>query len=228
MTRAIVLVSGGLDSCVAAAWAARQSFECIPINFAYGQRHSREIIASEQVCEALGFTTPITFNLTQPFTMIGGSSLTSGQRSGNPSTEEVRRTPSDLPPSFVPGRNIIMLSIAAGLAYTEQATHIVGGWNAVDYSGYPDCRPEFFQQMELALRIGLGHFSSDDLTIDTPLVGLKKDEIVTLGATWKAPIDLTWSCYAGGSQPCGECDSCKIRIAGFAAAGVIDHAAAMA
>src|SRR5690606_952565 len=237
---AIVLVSGGLDSCVAAAWARKTFYRCIPINFAYGQRHAREIVAAEQVSEYLFGRIPVTFNLSQAFYNIGGSSLTSGNRTGNPSFEEVDRTPSDLPPTFVPGRNIIMLAVAASLGYTERAPWVVGGWNAVDYSGYPDCRPEFLVQMSHALRTGLGYDvsvtalapdESDVLTnepgrggIAAPLVNLSKADIIRLGVELMAPLEFTWSCYAGGSTPCGECDSCKIREAGFREAGIADPA----
>jgi len=225
MKSAIVLVSGGLDSCVSTAWALSEGYACIPINFAYGQRHAREIIASELVCEALGLPTPRTFNLTQPFALIGGSSLTSGIRTGNPSTEAVERTPSNLPPSFVPGRNLLFLGIAAALAYVEQAQYIVGGWNVIDYSGYPDCRPEFFTTMGQAIGNAMGYARDAEHAIVAPLVHLRKDEIVQLGHRLNAPMHLTWSCYAGGSVPCNECDSCRIRIDGFAKAGIVDGAA---
>lgn len=241
MNRAIVLVSGGLDSCVSATWAKRQfgAENCLPLNFAYGQRHARELVASQNIIDVLGFRTPVTVNLQQAFTMIGGSSLTSGLREGNPSAEHVSRTPSDLPPTFVPGRNIIMLSIAAALGYTEQAAFIVGGWNAVDYSGYPDCRPEFMEDMAQALSAGLdtahaGVFLSSEFNLKgvpgsgtyicAPIIRLSKADIIRLGIELDAPMQFSWSCYAGGSDPCGTCDSCKIRIAGFAEVGISDPA----
>lgn len=134
---AVVLVSGGLDSTVALAWAKKHLTHesIIPISFAYGQRHSREVAAAERVVEHYGLPTPRYINLSQAFHMIGGSSLTSGLREGNPSTEEVSRTLSDLPPTFVPGRNIIMIAVAGSIAYVEKMDSVVGGWNAVDYSG---------------------------------------------------------------------------------------------
>jgi 7-cyano-7-deazaguanine synthase len=237
--RAVVLVSGGLDSCVAAAWAKKHFSECIPINFAYGQRHARELVASEQISEYLFGRIPRTINLSQAFYNIGGSSLTSGIRSGNPSAEAVYRTPSELPPTFVPGRNVLMLAVAASLGYTERANWIVGGWNILDYSGYPDCRPEFIEAMSRALAEGLGYKSHaymfspgivvHDLNTDmqgiaAPLVHLSKVEIIRLGIELEAPLDLSWSCYAGGSVPCDECDSCKIRNDGFATVGIADPA----
>ena len=225
--KAIVLVSGGLDSCVSAAYA-RDVFtpeNCIPINFAYGQRHARELVASEKVSEHLFNKLPRTINLSQAFFNIGGSSLTSGVREGNPSVEQVSRTPDALPPSFVPGRNIIMLAVAAAIGYTERAYNIIGGWNVLDYSGYPDCRPEFFTAMGAALNTGLGFgLRSNTTSIHTPLVTLTKAEIIDMGLKLGAPLHFTWSCYAGGSEPCGTCDSCVIRAEGFAKAGVPDPA----
>lgn len=243
MPKAIVLVSGGLDSCVSATWAAKQfgPSNCIPISFAYGQRHARELVASERISEELFGVTPRTVNLTQAFSIIGGSSLTSGIRDGNPSTEAVERTPSDLPPTFVPGRNILMVSIAASLGYVEKARFIVGGWNILDYSGYPDCRIEFFTALASALSQGLGmderggvvisndamqYANPDGVIICAPIIHSTKAEIIRLGNNLDAPLQLTWSCYAGGSSPCGECDSCKIRAEGFAKVGIEDPAVA--
>lgn len=227
--KAIVLVSGGLDSCTALAWARSPEGgkfdEILPISFAYGQRHSREIEACRQICEYYRLPEPRYFNLTQAFLMIGGSSLTSGVREGNPSTEVVNRTPSDLPPSFVPGRNMIMLSIAAALGYTERIEDIVGGWNAVDYSGYPDCRPEFMNAMMYAAEQALG-YAPGSLQIHAPLIRLRKDDIIRMGVELKAPLHLTWSCYSGGTVPCGICDSCKIRAEGFKRLGLPDPAMA--
>jgi 7-cyano-7-deazaguanine synthase len=121
-----------------------------------------------------------------------------------------------------------MLSIAAGIAYVEKVYDIVGGWNAVDYSGYPDCRPEFFAALMETIDLALGFKTSDvnpqKVTIYTPLIHLTKAEIIILGRSLKVPYGLTWSCYAGGDVPCGECDSCKIRVEGFASAGEKDPA----
>lgn len=217
----VVLVSGGLDSCVALAWAKKNlGDDILPLSFAYGQRHSREIISAERICEFYSLPTPRYVNLAQAFTQIGGSSLTSGVRSGNPSSEEVTRTSSELPPTFVPGRNIIMLAVAASIAYVEKRSTIVGGWNILDYSGYPDCRPSFISAMQNALMQGLDY----TIFIHAPLVLLSKTQIIKLGVSLKAPLHLTWSCYAGGSEPCQVCDSCKIRIAGFAEVGIPDPA----
>jgi 7-cyano-7-deazaguanine synthase len=187
------------------------------------------VAAAQLVCEHYGLPSPRYINLSQAFYMIGGSSLTSGNREGNPSEEAVDRTPSDLPPSFVPGRNIIMLAVAAAVGYTEKAYDIVGGWNAVDYSGYPDCRPEFINSMISTLNIGLGlggNPADKGINIFAPLVYASKSHIIQLGLDLQAPLHLTWSCYSGGSVPCMECDSCKIRQQGFETLGVPDPALA--
>jgi 7-cyano-7-deazaguanine synthase len=222
MDKAVVLVSGGLDSCVVLSIAhSTYGKGCIPLSFVYGQRHAREIVSAEQICRYYGLQAPTLINLTTAFQGIGGSSLTSGATDGNPSTEAVQRGPDELPPTFVPGRNIIMIAVAAAFAYTHEAGEIYGGWNAVDYSGYPDCRPRFLREMEHALCSGLDR----DMIVTYPLVHSSKADIIKKGIANGAPMHLSWSCYAGGlSTPCGVCDSCKIRAEGFAKVGIPDPA----
>jgi 7-cyano-7-deazaguanine synthase len=231
--RIISLVSGGLDSTVALA-LTREKYphaEIIPINFYYGQRHSREIQACAEVLDYYNLPPARDIMLRAAFTVIGGSSLTSGKDEGNPSTEEVRRKEDGLPSTFVPGRNIIMLAIAGAIAHVQDASLIVGGWNVLDYSGYPDCRPMFIAAMQRTLNIGLGyregHINAgevDLLYIWAPIIEKTKAEIIAEGFRLQAPLNLTWSCYAGGLTPCGECDSCKIRAAGFEETGLKDPA----
>lgn len=222
----IILVSGGLDSATALAWALENTkAPHIPISFFYGQRHAKEQQCSADLCRHFQIPQPRNVNLAQAFSVIGGSSLTSGLVHGNPSTEAVERTESDLPPSFVPGRNLIMLSIAAAIGYTEKVYEIVGGWNAVDYSGYPDCRSAFFFGMRQTINLALGLADASGTPkfhIYTPLIDLSKSEIIQWGLLMKVPYSMTWSCYAGGDIPCGECDSCKIREEGFAKLGMVD------
>lgn len=243
MNKAIVLLSGGLDSATALAWTIKQmdiekgppiSERLKPISFFYGQRHYVERDRAFELCDHYGLDMPINFDLSQTFIAIGGSALTSGSVDGNPSTETVNRTPSDLPPSFVPGRNLIFLSVASGYGYTEQIYDLVGGWNAVDYSGYPDCRPEFFESFINAVNnaLGLGPYGPNDsaelpfVRVHTPLLHLSKSDIIKLGLDLGVPYEKTWSCYAGGDYPCGECDSCKIRAEGFSTVGIADPALA--
>jgi 7-cyano-7-deazaguanine synthase len=192
MDKCVVLLSGGLDSCVTLAIAhSVYGKGCIPLSFVYGQRHAQE--------------------------------LTSGVTDGNPSLEHVERPDDKLPATFVPGRNIIMIAVAGAFAYTHGAGELYGGWNAVDYSGYPDCRPRFLREMEHALCSGLG----SDMIVTYPLVHSSKVDIIRRGLNMGAPMQLSWSCYAGGlSTPCGECDSCKIRAEGFEKLGIPDPASA--
>lgn len=223
----IILVSGGLDSATALAWALKETPPPhIPISFFYGQRHSKEQYYAQELCNHFSIPSPRNVNLAQAFAVIGGSSLTSGLVHGNPSTEQVERTPSKLPSTFVPGRNLIMLSVAAAIGYTEQTYQIVGGWNAVDYSGYPDCRSEFFMKFESAANEGMGLMEftskSPSFYVKRPLISMSKSDIISLGMQLKVPYEMTWSCYSGGDTPCGECDSCKIRRAGFAKLGLRD------
>jgi 7-cyano-7-deazaguanine synthase len=217
----ILLISGGLDSAVATAWALQHTASPhIPISFFYGQRHAIERDYASRLCDHFGLAQPRNINLAQAFATIGGSSLTSGLVHGNPSLEEVERTESDLPPSFVPGRNMIMLSVAAAIGYVEKTYEIVGGWNVLDYSGYPDCRPNFLTAVERAATLALDH----DIVVTAPLLHLTKAEIISMGLKLDVPFSLTYSCYAGAEQPCGECDSCVIRTGGFTANGIADPA----
>lgn len=225
----IVLVSGGLDSAVALAWAIKRlgSGEPItPISFYYGQRHEKEMDQAAELCNHFGIPEPVFFDLSNVFGQIGGSSLLDQVSDENPSTETVDRTKSELPPTFVPGRNAMFLTVAASYGYVIKEYNIIGGWNAVDYSGYPDCREGFLVSQQTTLNRAM--FNSPDepgkFVIYTPLVHLTKAQIIQLGRDLDVPFHLTWSCYAGGDKPCGECDSCKIRAAGFKEVGVDDPA----
>lgn len=239
----IILVSGGLDSATSLAWALENTAgPHIPLSFYYGQRHSREQESAARLCEHYRLPAPRTINLAQAFAVIGGSSLTSGLVHGNPSIEAVERTPSELPPTFVPGRNLIFLSVAAAVGYVEKVYDVVGGWNALDYSGYPDCRPAFFELAESAAGSALGlayevaqgeySFAGDNkkdtprITIHRPLVNMTKKQIIQEGLHLNVPYGLTWSCYSGGDRPCGVCDSCQIRANGFSSLGLTDPALA--
>jgi 7-cyano-7-deazaguanine synthase len=225
---AVILLSGGLDSATALAWALRNlapPHTCI--SFDYGQRHDRELLASQDLCSDSNLAPPQLFYMQNVFSIIGGSSLTSG----------VPRCIDAFPATFVPGRNLIMLSIAAGYAYTRGQRDIVGGWNVLDYSGYPDCRSQFLTAARLAINEALGllpehpvlrleHaiWPTSAMAIHAPLLHLTKAQIILMGIDLRVQFGLTWSCYAGGAEPCGSCDSCKIRAAGFEALGVPDPA----
>ena len=220
MPRAVVLLSGGLDSYTTAAVARREGFDVFALSFRYGQRHVVELEAATRIAHSLGVARHLVLDL--DLSAIGGSSLTA------PDIEVPRDRPLDaagIPSTYVPARNTIFLSVALGWAEVLDATDIFIGVNAIDYSGYPDCRPEFIRAFEtvarLATRAGV---EGRAFHVHTPLLSLSKAEIVRLGTELGLDYSLTVSCYAPSPDgtPCGRCDSCRIRAEGFAAAGLAD------
>jgi 7-cyano-7-deazaguanine synthase len=220
MPHAVVLLSGGLDSYTAAAVAKRDGFAVCALSFNYGQRHVRELQASRAVAHALGVAQHLELEL--DLTKIGGSALTSS-RIDVPKDQPI--DPRVIPSTYVPARNTIFLSVAMGWAEVVGAADIFIGVNALDYSGYPDCRPEFIRAFEhlarLATKAGV---EGRGLTVHTPLIALSKSEIIRLGLSLGLDYGLTLSCYDPGmdGRPCGHCDSCRLRAAGFAEAGATD------
>jgi 7-cyano-7-deazaguanine synthase len=220
MPNAVVLLSGGLDSYTVAAVAKGDGFSLFALSINYGQRHAQELDASRAVAEALGVARHLELDL--DLTPIGGSALTSSQIDV-PKDQPI--DPAVIPSTYVPARNTIFLSVAMGWAEVLGAADIFIGVNALDYSGYPDCRPEFIHAFEqlarLATRAGV---EGKALTIHTPLIELSKADIIRLGLSLGLDYGLTHSCYdpAPGGRPCGHCDSCRLRAAGFAEAGAID------
>ena len=214
MSRAVVLLSGGLDSYTAAAIARRDGFTLSALSIDYGQRHVRELDAARAVAAALGVERHL--ELALDLSQIGGSSLTS---SAIDVPKDHVIDPNEIPNTYVPARNTIFLSMALGWAEVLGAADIVIGVNALDYSGYPDCRPEFIQAFEhlarLATKAGV---EGRPLTIHTPLINLSKAEIIRLGLSLNLDYGLTHSCYdpPPSGRPCGRCDSCRLRAAGFA------------
>ncbi|MEY4096158.1 MAG: hypothetical protein RLZZ53_3357 [Acidobacteriota bacterium] len=219
-SRAVVLLSGGLDSYTAAAVARRDGFELCALSFNYGQRHVRELDASRTVAASLGVARHLELDL--DLARIGGSALTSALIDV---PKDQPLDPTVIPSTYVPARNTIFLSIAMGWAEVLDAQDIFIGVNALDYSGYPDCRPEFIRAFEhmarLATKAGV---EGRPLTIHTPLLELSKAEIIRLGLSLGLDYGLTHSCYdpAPNGGPCGRCDSCRLRAAGFAEAGATD------
>ena len=222
MPRAVVLLSGGLDSYTTAAVAHRDGFELFALSFRYGQRHIVELEAAARIARALGVARHLVVDL--DLSAIGGSALTA------PDIEVPRDRPldaTDIPVTYVPARNTIFLSVALGWAEVLDASDLFLGVNAIDYSGYPDCRPAFISAFEamarLATRAGI---EGRPLRVHTPLIALSKADIVRLGTELGLDYGLTVSCYAPGPDgtPCGRCDSCRLRAAGFASAGVADPA----
>jgi 7-cyano-7-deazaguanine synthase len=216
---AVVLLSGGLDSYTAAAMARAEGFRLHALTVAYGQRHAREIEAARAVARALGVARHV--EIAVDLSTFGGSSLTSDL----PVPKDRPIDPAEIPSTYVPARNTVFLSLALGWAEVLDARDIVIGVNALDYSGYPDCRPEFiaaFEQLAtLATAKGVG---GARFRIHTPLIALTKAQIVQRGLALGLDYGLTHSCYdpLPSGAPCGRCDSCVLRAAGFAQAGVTD------
>jgi 7-cyano-7-deazaguanine synthase len=215
----LVVLSGGLDSTVCMALAARESAGAplVALTFDYGQRHRTEL---DRAAGVAGHFRSDHLVVELDTTAWGGSALTdrsieipvSGADDGIPST-------------YVPARNSIFLSVALGVAEARDLDAVWIGVNAIDYSGYPDCRPEFIEAFRGVASTGQKRgVEGDPVDIRTPLIASTKAEIVRMGLDLAAPLALTWSCYQGGETPCGVCDACRLRAAGFAEAGVVDPA----
>ncbi len=212
--KAVVLLSGGLDSTVSLWWALQKGFSCQALTFQYGQRHSRELSSARAVARQ----SQVPLHVVRFALPWSGSSLTS--RKKPLPTRSSHKIGPGIPSTYVPGRNTIFLSFALSLADQIGAEALVIGANAVDYSGYPDCRRPYLRAFEKAAR--LGSKTGDEggkLAVLAPLVHLTKAQIVRLGRKLGAPLEKTWSCYAGGKKPCGVCDSCVLRDKGFLEAG---------
>jgi 7-cyano-7-deazaguanine synthase len=215
--RAVVLLSGGLDSATTLAIARSQDFECFALSVEYGQRHSAELDAARRVAGALGARDHRVMRV--DLAGIGGSALT------DPSIAVPEQGTSGIPITYVPARNTMMLSLALAWAEVLGARDIFIGVNAVDYSGYPDCRPEFIAAFEqLASQATKAGVEGAAFRIHAPLIKLSKADIVREGARLGVDFATTVSCYQADSQgrACGRCDSCRIRQDGFAAAGIPD------
>lgn len=215
--RAVILLSGGLDSATVVAMAREQGYACYTMSFDYGQRHRAELDAAARVARDLGAVEHKVIGL--DLNGIGGSALTD-------TSIDVPETPGEgIPVTYVPARNTVFLSLALGWAEVLDARDIFIGVNAVDYSGYPDCRPEFIESFErmanLATKAGV---EGNGFTIQAPLQNLSKADIVKAGVRLGVDYSLTVSCYQADDQAraCAKCDSCRLRAEGFAAAGISD------
>lgn len=220
--KAVVLLSGGLDSYTAAAMAARDGYELHALTVRYGQVHVREVDAARRVATAVGAVRHVELDVN--LAALGGSALVGD--GVIPKDRDLDRA-HDIPSTYVPARNTVFLSLALAWAEVAGATAIVIGVNALDYSGYPDCRPEYLRAFEqlaaLATRAGV---EGTPLRIHAPLVLMSKAEIIRTGIALGLDYGLTHSCYdpGAGGRPCGRCDSCLLRARGFAEAGVADPA----
>lgn len=216
--KAVVLLSGGLDSATVLAMARAEGYECYCLSMDYGQRHSAELAAAARVARALGAHEHRIVKL--DLAAFGGSALTDQ----NIAVPTAGAAPG-IPVTYVPARNTILLSLALAWAEVLTARHIYFGANAVDYSGYPDCRPEYLRAFEALANLATkAAVEGAKLTLHAPLIDLPKADIIRRGAALGVDYALTVSCYQ--AQPdgaaCGKCDSCRIRKAGFAAAGIAD------
>jgi 7-cyano-7-deazaguanine synthase len=221
--RAVVLLSGGMDSCVCAALAARD-YDAAAMHIQYGQRtETRELKSFHAVCDRLGIKDKLVFR-DPVFRAIGGSALTDEQIQVPEAEAEFHGTPpsqrgSEIPVTYVPFRNAHFLAAAVSWAEVLGAEKIFIGAVEQDSSGYPDCRPEFYRAYNEAIRTGT---KAGRIEVVTPLIHLRKAEIVTLGLEIGAPLDLTWSCYSREDRACGICESCVLRMRAFVAAGATD------
>lgn len=219
MSRAVILLSGGLDSATTLAIARQRGFDCYCMSFDYGQRHRSELQAASQLAQAMGAVEHKVVKL--DLAVFAGSALTDTRIA-------VPTTPSEagvVPITYVPARNTVMLAYALAWSEVLAARHIFIGANAVDYSGYPDCRQEFIDAFttlaNLATKVGV---EGERMRIQTPLIALSKAEIIHTGLRLGLDYSLTVSCYQADAEgrACGQCDSCRLRRQGFAAAGVAD------
>lgn len=222
--KAVVLVSGGLDSATALAVAKSQGFACYALSFDYGQRHRCELEAARRTCEQGGVEDHAVIAL--DLRRFGGSALTADV--DVPKDRPADEMETGIPITYVPARNTVFLSIALGWAEVLGAFDLFVGVNAVDYSGYPDCRPEFIQAFTQLANVATkaGVEGTGKFRVHAPLVELTKAEIIQLGLKLGVDYSLTHSCYdpLPNGTPCGHCDSCQIRAQGFAAAGTVDPA----
>jgi len=215
--KAVILLSGGLDSTICMSVAKEEGYELYPISFNYGQRHNRELECAKAVAKHFNVKKHLIIDTNM--NDIGGSALTDDIE-----VPEGDVTRKDIPVTYVPARNLIFLSYALGYAEVLEAEAVYIGVNAVDYSGYPDCRPEFIDKFQELADYSTKATTQDKLIIKvkTPLINLTKGEIVKLGVESEAPLELSTSCYKGAEEACGICDSCKLRLRGFEEAGLAD------
>lgn len=220
MVFAVVLLSGGLDSTTALAMASESKQDIVALTFDYGQKHGKEVESAREVARHYGVKRHIIMELD-----IGrylDSSLTDKAQSV-PVDGLERNGPDGIPNTYVPGRNIVFLSVASAIAEGMAADSIVIAANAVDYSGYPDCTPEFIEAFQRTLAVGTKRgVGGRPVRIEAPLLMMTKADIVREAVRLGAPLDLTWSCYKGEEKACGICDSCRLRLRGFMEAGETD------
>jgi len=219
--KAVVLLSGGLDSSTVLYQAKADGYECYALSFDYQQRHQRELEAARDIAEAAGVEAQqvVRFDLG----LWGGSALTD-QTIEVPRDRAPQEKAETIPITYVPARNTIFLSFALAYAEALAAQFVYLGVNALDYSGYPDCRPDYINAMQQVFQLGTKQGrEGNSITIKTPLIELKKTEIIQLGNQLQVPWEKTWSCYQGETESCGVCDSCQLRLKAFQELGLNDQ-----
>lgn len=217
---AVVLLSGGLDSSTALALTLEKGYDVVALTFNYGQRHMRELESARRVAEHYGVKSHV-----EIFLGIGQHLDSSLTRLDKEVPDDGVHTDgsSGIPSTYVPGRNIVFLSVASAIAEGIGADAVVIAANAVDFSGYPDCTPEFMDAFQKLLKVGTKRgVEGEAVRVEAPLLTMSKGDIVREALRLDVPLALTWSCYTGGESACGVCDSCRLRLRGFAEAGVDD------
>jgi 7-cyano-7-deazaguanine synthase len=233
----VILLSGGLDSTTVAAYAIKEGYELVGLTIRYGQKHSREITSAKKVAKILEIKHEI-IDISFFKKLAWYSALTTNGEFTIPQQRDKNEMLKDIPITYVPFRNTLFITLAAAFVESKalnlierekidpgeiQASIFIAA-NAIDYSGYPDCRPEYYEQMAKVIWLGskLGVQYHMPINIMTPIISKTKAEIIKMAMDLKAPLEYTWSCYEGGETPCGKCDSCILRAKGFAEAGYED------
>jgi 7-cyano-7-deazaguanine synthase len=233
----VILLSGGLDSTTVAAYAKKQGYELIALTLHYGQKHSKEVEAAKRIAQLLGIKQEV-IDVSFFKRLAWYSALTSYKKLKVPKQRDREEMTKNIPITYVPLRNTFFITMAAAFLESETLNLIEAenaspadveaylfiAANAIDYSGYPDCRPEYYEQMTKALYQGSksGTQYKKSINIETPIISKTKADIVKMAMDLKAPLEYTWSCYEGEELPCGKCDSCILRAKGFAEAGYED------
>lgn len=216
--KVVVLLSGGLDSTTTLYYVMDKGYKPYPLIFSYGQRHEKEVNVAVRIAKDLGLKY-VVLKVELPWK---GSTLTD-LKQRLPIKRSLKEIGSNIPSTYVPGRNTIFLSYAVSYAEAIGAKRIFIGANAIDFSGYPDCRPGYIKKFNELVKVGTkAGVEGNPVKIEAPLINKTKADIIKLGIKLKVPFELTWSCYRGGKKPCGVCDSCLLRRNGFAEVGIED------
>jgi 7-cyano-7-deazaguanine synthase len=220
MKKAVCLISGGLDSCVTAHIAKDEGYQVFALSFSYGQRHKKELEHSKKIAESVNAKKHVIFDI--DLRKFGGSSLLDKDLKPEIS-HNIDEIGKKIPSTYVPARNTVFLSVSLAFAEALDADAIFIGATATDYSGYPDCRPEYIEAFQKMVNKATKKcVEGSPIEIKAPLLNLSKAEIIKKGADLNVPFDETWSCYLGEKLACGKCDSCLLRLKGFKEAGIED------